>query len=212
MPAPSKLVAAGLAAGASAQGVCDIAYNSNTPCVAAHSLVRALYANYNGPLYQVIRSDGKVVDIPPVAPGGVANSAAQDAFCNGASCFILQIYDQVRGALGLLSVEGAGGGRMRGGAFTGTHPLAGAAHNVARGASRCSWRSASVQSGGPALGCCERRTQGRQRAVRSETALRILPAPRCVFSTSLDPRPRCRPKAHPRKLPRGAHLDSGVGS
>lgn len=101
MPAPSKIVAAGLSASAAAQGtgVCDILYNANTPCVAAHSMTRALYSGFNGPLYQVIRSDGKVADIRPVAPGGIANAAAQDAFCNGNSCFILQIYDQVRDSL-----------------------------------------------------------------------------------------------------------------
>ena len=33
------------------QGPCDIYANGNTPCVAAHSLTRALYAAYGGPLY-----------------------------------------------------------------------------------------------------------------------------------------------------------------
>ena len=38
---------------ARAAQVCDIYAGSGTPCVAAHSTVRALYAAYNGPLYQV---------------------------------------------------------------------------------------------------------------------------------------------------------------
>ena len=39
------------------------------PCVAAHSTTRALYASYNGPLYQVMRqSDGKTLDIGVVQP------------------------------------------------------------------------------------------------------------------------------------------------
>jgi hypothetical protein len=55
--------------------------------VAAHSTTRALYASYNGPLYQVMRqSDGKTLDIGVVQPsasdaGGYANAAAQDTFC-----------------------------------------------------------------------------------------------------------------------------------
>ncbi|HXK04279.1 MAG TPA: arabinofuranosidase catalytic domain-containing protein, partial [Verrucomicrobiae bacterium] len=41
------------------QGPCDIYAAAGNPCVAAHSTTRALYASYNGPLYQVLRqSDG----------------------------------------------------------------------------------------------------------------------------------------------------------
>src|SRR5215471_2822279 len=46
------------------KGPCDIYAGANNPCVAAHSTTRALYASYNGPLYQVLRqSDGKTLDI-----------------------------------------------------------------------------------------------------------------------------------------------------
>ena len=46
------------------QGPCDIYAAAGDPCVAAHSTTRALYASYNGPLYQVLRqSDGKTLDI-----------------------------------------------------------------------------------------------------------------------------------------------------
>ena len=46
------------------EGPCDIYAAAGTPCVAAHSSTRALYASYNGPLYQVMRqSDGKTLDI-----------------------------------------------------------------------------------------------------------------------------------------------------
>jgi hypothetical protein len=71
--------------------------------VAAHSTTRALYASYNGPLYQVLRqSDGKTLDIGVVQPvaapvpdaGGYANAAAQDAFCANTYCWISIIYDQ----------------------------------------------------------------------------------------------------------------------
>src|SRR6266446_2188973 len=51
------------------QGPCDIYAAANAPCVAAHSTTRALYAAYNGPLYQVRRlSDGRVKDVGVVSP------------------------------------------------------------------------------------------------------------------------------------------------
>jgi hypothetical protein len=85
------------------QGPCDIYGRAGTPCVAAHSTTRALYASYNGALYQVKRqSDGKTLDIGSVRPvaspvpdaGGYADAAAQDAFCANTICVINQIYDQ----------------------------------------------------------------------------------------------------------------------
>jgi hypothetical protein len=85
------------------QGPCDIYGAAGTPCVAAHSATRALYASYNGPLYQVKRqSDGKTLDIGVVQSlgwpfpdaGGYADAAAQDAFCANTICVINLIYDQ----------------------------------------------------------------------------------------------------------------------
>src|ERR1035438_8282546 len=76
------------------QGPCDIYAAAGTPCVAAHSTTRALYASYNGPLYQVVReSDGKTLNIGIVQPsatdaGPYADAAAQDAFCKNTMCFI----------------------------------------------------------------------------------------------------------------------------
>jgi len=67
----------------------------NTPCVAAHSTVRALFGGYAGKLYQVRRaSDSTTLDIAVLAPGGYAASQAQDTFCAGTSCTISIIYDQ----------------------------------------------------------------------------------------------------------------------
>jgi non-reducing end alpha-L-arabinofuranosidase len=83
-----------------ANGPCDIYAAAGDPCVAAHSTTRALYASYNGPLYQVLRqSDGKMLDIGVVQPaesdaGGYANAAAQDAFCANTYCWISKVYDQ----------------------------------------------------------------------------------------------------------------------
>jgi len=82
------------------QGPCDIYAAGDAPCVAAHSSTRALYASYDGPLYQVMRqSDGKTLDIGVVPasegnPGGYANAPAQDAFCAGTYCWITVLYDQ----------------------------------------------------------------------------------------------------------------------
>ncbi|KDR82073.1 hypothetical protein GALMADRAFT_90610 [Galerina marginata CBS 339.88] len=78
-----------------AAGPCDIYASGGTPCVAAHSTTRALYSAFSGSLYQVKRSsDSATTNIAPLSAGGVANAAAQDAFCAGTSCVISIIYDQ----------------------------------------------------------------------------------------------------------------------
>jgi Alpha-L-arabinofuranosidase B, catalytic/NPCBM-associated, NEW3 domain of alpha-galactosidase len=82
------------------QGPCDVYAAGGAPCVAAHSSTRALYAAYNGPLYQVMRqSDGKTLNIGVVQPsatdaGGYADAAAQDSFCANTYCWITTLYDQ----------------------------------------------------------------------------------------------------------------------
>jgi len=75
-------------------GPCDIYAADGGPCVAAHSTVRALFGAYNGPLYQVRKADCTTMDIGVMAPGGMANSAAQDTFCGTDACTISVIYDQ----------------------------------------------------------------------------------------------------------------------
>ena len=76
------------------KGPCDIYAAANTPCVAAHSTVRALYGAYTGKLYQVRRSDNTTKDILTLAAGGVADTAPQDTFCSGSTCVITVLYDQ----------------------------------------------------------------------------------------------------------------------
>ena len=82
------------------EGPCDVYERGGAPCVAAHSTTRALYAAYDGPLYQVMRqSDGKTLDIGVVKataddPGGYADAEAQDAFCKDTYCWITVLYDQ----------------------------------------------------------------------------------------------------------------------
>lgn len=78
----------------SGKGPCDIYAKGGTPCVTAHSTTRLLYSRYNGPLYQVVReSDGVSLDIF-AQRNGIADAAAQDAFCKGTVCYISTIYDQ----------------------------------------------------------------------------------------------------------------------
>jgi hypothetical protein len=80
---------------AAVTGPCDIYASGGTPCVAAHSTVRALYGSYGGNLYQVRRSsDNTTKDIPVLTTGGYADSAVQDSFCSGTTCVISIIYDQ----------------------------------------------------------------------------------------------------------------------
>jgi non-reducing end alpha-L-arabinofuranosidase len=80
---------------ASRIGVCDIFASGSTPCVAAHSTVRALYGAYSGSLYQVTRASDKTTkDIGVLTAGGFADATAQDSFCAGTTCTISIIYDQ----------------------------------------------------------------------------------------------------------------------
>src|ERR1035437_9050419 len=105
LPIASLMIAAQSGAGRKApparpEGPCDIYAAAGCPCMAAHSTTRALYAFYNGPLYQVLRqADGKTLDIGVVQPaatdpGGYADATAQDAFCANTVCWIAKIYDQ----------------------------------------------------------------------------------------------------------------------
>lgn len=65
-----------------AEGPCDILDAAGNPCVAAHSTTRALYAKYNGPLYNVTRPNGSSKLIGVLSAGGFADKAAHDAFCS----------------------------------------------------------------------------------------------------------------------------------
>jgi non-reducing end alpha-L-arabinofuranosidase len=74
---------------------CDLYATGGTPCVTAHSTTRALFAGYNGPLYQIQRdSDKKYLDVGLLSAGGVVDAGPQVAFCTGTRCTITKIYDQ----------------------------------------------------------------------------------------------------------------------
>lgn len=75
---------------------CDIYAAGGTPCVAAHSIVRALFANYTGPLFTVRRPlDNATLNI--ATKQGFADTAAQDQFCgfsHNQHCTLHRIFDQ----------------------------------------------------------------------------------------------------------------------
>src|SRR5580700_1007513 len=73
---------------------CDIYAAGSTPCVAAHSTVRSLYAKYSGALYQVKRASDNATENIGLLSDGYANAATQDAFCAKTTCIITKIYDQ----------------------------------------------------------------------------------------------------------------------
>jgi len=78
-----------------AEGPCDILQSSGNPCVAAHSTVRALFANYDGYLYNVTRSsDNASASIACLSPGGFADKPSHDAFCVRLDCVISNVFDQ----------------------------------------------------------------------------------------------------------------------
>ena len=107
----ASTVVAGMSprAQAATQGPCDIYAAGGTPCVAAHSTTRALYAAYDGPLYGVRRaSDNTTANIYPLTAGGVANAATQNSFCAGTTCVITEIYDQSGHGNNLTQAPGGG--------------------------------------------------------------------------------------------------------
>jgi len=99
---------AGTGGATSVVGPCDIYASGATPCVAAHSTVRALFGTYDGKLYQVRRSsDNTTKDIGVLSRGGFADATAQDTFCSNTNCVITIVYDQ-SGKGNFLEYQGAG--------------------------------------------------------------------------------------------------------
>lgn len=88
---------------------CDIYKAAGTPCVAAHSTVRALSDSFHGPLYEIMSmKNGTTTLIHTLSPGGLADAAAQDAFCGAAACTISRILDQSGNANHLSTAPGGG--------------------------------------------------------------------------------------------------------
>jgi non-reducing end alpha-L-arabinofuranosidase len=112
---------AGMAGSGGTTAPCDIYRSGGTPCVAAHSTVRALLGAYGGKLYQVRNAAGSTKDISATSAGGIADSSAQDTFCSGTTCVITILYDQT-GKGNDLEYQGSGskaGGQDRPASATG---------------------------------------------------------------------------------------------
>jgi non-reducing end alpha-L-arabinofuranosidase len=91
---PNQQWAQVIPGGSTGGGPCDIYATGGTPCVAAHSTVRALYSSYRGNLYQVRRSSDNTTRNIGTLTGGTADAASQDSFCAGTTCVITVLYDQ----------------------------------------------------------------------------------------------------------------------
>jgi hypothetical protein len=73
----------------------DIAMSAGTPMVAAHSVTRAMYAAYDGKLFQARRpTDGKTQDINTASAGGLVDLNALNTFCANTTCTVTKLYDQ----------------------------------------------------------------------------------------------------------------------
>src|SRR6202042_1529587 len=93
------LFSAAVPARAAASLPCDIYASGGTPCEAAYSTTRSLFAAYNGPLYQVQRaSDSTYLNVGLESAGGVVNVAPENSFCSGTTCTITELYDQTANA------------------------------------------------------------------------------------------------------------------
>ena len=73
-------------------GPCDILAAAGHPCVAAHSTVRALYAAYTGPLYNLSRPGGASAQVG--VRSGFADIAVHERFCAADDCVISKVFDQ----------------------------------------------------------------------------------------------------------------------
>jgi hypothetical protein len=86
---------AAVPAQAATQAPCDVFSSGGSPCVAAYSMVRAMYGSYNGSLYRVQRaSDSTYLNIGLLAVGGYVNSAPHVSFCANTTCTVTELYDQ----------------------------------------------------------------------------------------------------------------------
>jgi hypothetical protein len=98
-------------------GPCDVLELAATPCVAAHSTVRALFAGYSGALYELKRDiDNATLSIGVDAGTGFADAAPQDDFCvAAATCTIDRIFDQSQRGnhLVIVNITSEGGAHNR---------------------------------------------------------------------------------------------------
>ena len=90
---------------------CDVLNTAGTPCGAAYSLTRRMFAAYTGNLFQLscASCSPTTMNIGTSSTTGQVNVAAATSYCSTApsSCYISQIYDQTANANNLTSASGS---------------------------------------------------------------------------------------------------------
>jgi hypothetical protein len=130
---------------------CDIYNRAHTPCVAAFSTTRVLFAAYAGPLYQVTRQSDKTARNIGILSDGYANAATQDGFCDKTTCTITRIYDQSsrHNDLTVAPPGGAAHGRGPGGddlpAVANALPVTAGGHRYTASIFRLGWVTATTR-------------------------------------------------------------------
>lgn len=77
------------------QEPCDILATAGTPCVAAYSVTRRMFASYSGYLFELERSsDDTTLNVGSSAANGLVNLAPVTTFCALTTCNFAEIYDQ----------------------------------------------------------------------------------------------------------------------
>jgi len=85
-------------------GSCDVLNTAGTPCGAAYSLTRRMFAAYSGNIFQVERaSDSTTLDLTTSSTTGQVNTAPIPSFCSGTTCYFSKIYDQTANGANLTS-------------------------------------------------------------------------------------------------------------
>ena len=73
---------------------CDIYATAGTPCIAAHSMARRMFAAYTGNLFELEReSDAATLNVGTLS-NGLVDTSPIAAFCSGTVCTVEEIYDQ----------------------------------------------------------------------------------------------------------------------
>jgi len=77
---------------------CDLAATAGTPCDAAYSMTRRMFAAYTGNLFQLTRaSDSNTQNITSLS-SGIVDVATINSFCVSTTCTVTEVYDQTANA------------------------------------------------------------------------------------------------------------------
>lgn len=85
---------------------CDLLNTAGTPCAAAYSLTRRMFAAYSGNLFQVERaSDSTTLDVGTSSTTGEVAASPVTTFCASTTCYVSKIYDQTTNANNLTTAS-----------------------------------------------------------------------------------------------------------